>query len=399
MDGERFRQFWALVTDVWEKGVAGVDIGTLVMALAVFLFFYAVRGLFTRTVLAALRRAVARTRTEIDDEMVAALTAPVRFVPIVIGLFLVSTILPLEGMAADFAARLNRSLVAFVIFWALARATGPLAAALHQLEGLLTRPMIEWLVKIARVAFIALGAAAILEIWGIAVGPIIAGLGLFGVAVALGAQDLFKNLIAGLFVLGERRFEPGDWILVDGVVEGTVEAIGFRTTTVRRFDKAPVYVPNSQLADRAVTNFSRMTYRRIYWMLGLEYRTTIAQLRAVRDRIEALLTGDPAIVQPPQAPLFVRIDRFADSSIDLMLYCFTHTTDWGEWLVIKERLALEIKRIVEEAGAGFAFPSRSLYLESWPAGAEPFPLPEREKTSLPVAPGSKEENGRKEDSP
>ncbi len=377
MDGERFRQFWALVTEVWKKGVAGIDVGTLVTALAVFLVFYALRGLFTRSVLATLRRAVARTRTDIDDEVVAALAEPVRFVPIVIGLFLVTTILPLKDAAADFAIRLNRSLVAFVIFWALTRATGPLAAALHRLEGVLTRPMIEWIVKIARVAFIALGAAAILEIWGIAVGPIIAGLGLFGVAVALGAQDLFKNLIAGLFVLGERRFEPGDWILVDGIVEGTVEAIGFRTTTVRRFDKAPVYVPNSQLADRAVTNFSRMTYRRISWMLGLEYRTTIDQLRTVRNRIEALLKGDPAIVQPPEAPLFVHVDRFSDSAIDIMLYCFTRTTDWGEWLAIKERLALAIKRIVEEAGTSFAFPSRSLYLESWPAGVEPFPLPER----------------------
>ncbi|RMF66104.1 MAG: mechanosensitive ion channel family protein, partial [Alphaproteobacteria bacterium] len=301
MDGERFRQFWALVLDVWEKGVAGVDVGTLVIALAVFLFFYALRGLFTRFVLSALRRAVARTRTGIDDEIVDAVSEPVRFVPIVIGLFLVSTILPLEGVAGDFAAKLNRSLVAFVIFWALVRATAPFGRILDNLEGVLTRPMIDWIVKIARVAFVGLGAAAILEIWGIAVGPIIAGLGLFGVAIALGAQDLFKNLIAGLFVLGERRFEPGDWILVDGVVEGTVESIGFRTTTVRRFDKAPVYVPNSQLADRAVTNFSRMTFRRIYWMLGLEYGSSIAQLREVRDRIEALLKGDPAIVQPPEA--------------------------------------------------------------------------------------------------
>ncbi len=378
MELDRLQQYWDLVREVWKTGVAGVDIGTLVLALVVFLFFYALRGLFTRFVLGGMRRAVARTKTGVDDEIVEALAEPVRFVPIAIGIFLVSTILPLEGPAGAFAAKLNRSLVAFIIFWALARAAEPMGLALERLEGVLTRPMIDWIVKITRVAFIALGAAAILEIWGIAVGPIIAGLGLFGVAVALGAQDLFKNLIAGLFVLGERRFEPGDWILVDGVVEGTVEAIGFRTTTVRRFDKAPVYVPNSQLADRAVTNFSRMTFRRIYWMLGLEYGSSIAQLREVRDRIEGLLRSDPAIVQPPEAPLFVHVDRFGDSSIDLMLYCFTRTTNWGEWLAIKERLALEIKRIVEEAGTGFAFPSRSLYIETWPAGAEPFPLPARD---------------------
>ena len=79
-----------------------------------------------------------------------------------------------------------------------------------------------------------MGAAAVLELWGIKIGPIIAGLGLFGVAVALGAQDLFKNLISGILVLVEKRFKVGDWIYVEGVIEGIVESIGFRSTVVRR---------------------------------------------------------------------------------------------------------------------------------------------------------------------
>ena len=123
------------------------------------------------------------------------------------------------------------------------------------------------------------GAATILEIWGIKIGPILAGLGLFGVAVALGAQDLFKNLISGFLVIAEKRFNPGDWIRVDGEVEGTVETINFRSTLVRRFDKAPVFVPNSKLSDNSVINFSSMTFRRIYWVIGVEYRTTVDQLR------------------------------------------------------------------------------------------------------------------------
>ena len=66
---------------------------------------------------------------------------------------------------------------------------------------------------------------------------------------------------------------------------------------------------------------------------------------------------------------FVRIDRFSDSSIDILLYCFTKTTDWGEWLEVKETLAYKIKEIVEAAGTGFAFPSRSVYIESVPGDA------------------------------
>ena len=99
--------------------------------------------------------------------------------------------------------------------------------------GLLSKDLINWIIKAIKVLIFILGAAAVLELWGIKIGPIIAGLGLFGVAVALGAQDLFKNLISGILVLVERRFQVGDWIYVEGVIEGTVESIGFRSTVVR----------------------------------------------------------------------------------------------------------------------------------------------------------------------
>jgi MscS family membrane protein len=236
--------------------------------------------------------------------------------------------------------------------------------------------LVEWLVKAIKIAFVFIGAATILEIWGIQVAPLIAGLGLFGVAVALGAQDLFKNLIAGILIIAEKRFANGDWIRVDDVVEGTVESIGFRSTRIRRFDKAPVQVPNSQLSDRAVTNFSAMTHRRIYWTIGVEYRTSVEQLRQIRDEIEKYVLDDPDFAKPPEVATFVRIDRFSDSSIDIMLYCFTVTTSWGEWLEIKERLAYRIKEIVEGAGSAFAFPSQSLYVEAMPSEVpEPFVPP------------------------
>ncbi|MBL4601876.1 MAG: mechanosensitive ion channel family protein, partial [Emcibacteraceae bacterium] len=189
-------------------------------------------------------------------------------------------------------------------------------------------------------------------------------LGLFGVAVALGAQDLFKNLISGLFIIGERRFHPGDWVKVDGIVEGTVEDIGFRTTTIIQFDKAPVYVPNSKLSDNATINFSRMSHRRIYWKIGLVYDTSIEQLKAIREQIEHYIMNNNDFAHPPEVATFVRIDSFNDSSIDLMLYCFTKTTDWGEWLEIKEQFALTIKDIVAKNGSAFAFPSQSIYIEN-----------------------------------
>lgn len=374
MNTSDFEEFWQLVVDVWENGLLGVDIGQILVALAIFITLLMVRDLFTRFVVRRLEKLVARTETQLDDTLVDALRNPIRFVPVVLGFFLATSYLSLSDELQNFATNMNRSLIAFTIFWALYRMSDPLSAIMMRAAHVLTTSMIQWISKAVKVAFVLLGAATILEIWGIQVGALIAGLGLFGVAVALGAQDLFKNLIAGLFVIGERRFHPGDWILVKGIVEGTVEEIGFRTTTVRRFDKAPVYVPNAQLSDNAVTNFSRMTYRRIKWVIGLEYGSTEEQLSKVRDAIEAYITDHDDFVQPADTSTFVRIDRFSDSSIDILLYCFTHTTDWLDWLAIKERLLLEIKSIVEKAGTGFAFPSRSLYLEALGDDLEVAPL-------------------------
>tara|TARA_B100001939_G_scaffold312615_1_gene295911 strand:+ start:14020 stop:15189 length:1170 start_codon:yes stop_codon:yes gene_type:complete len=385
MNEDSLKDFITLVKDVWTHGVYGVDIGKIILALLVLSLFFMFRGLFSRFVINRLKSLAQRTKSDMDDEIIDALGNPLRFIPVIIGVFLATEVLTLNGIMETAAYNLNRSLVIFTIFWALFKMVGPLSFAIRKLQDIFTISMIEWMVKALKLLVIFLGGASILEIWGIEVAPLIAGLGLFGVAVALGAQDLFKNLIAGLFVIGERRFNPGDWIRIDGVVEGTVEHIGFRTTTIRRFDKAPVYVPNSKLADSAVTNFSRMTHRRIYWKIGVVYDTTINQLRAIRDGIEKYILESDDFASPDEVSTFVNVDSFNDSSIDFMLYCFTRTTNWGEWLKIKEELAYAVKDIVEKNGSSFAFPSQSVYLESLPDGAEYFQPPEdRPAKKLPA---------------
>ncbi|MBG51987.1 MAG: mechanosensitive ion channel protein MscS [Rhodobiaceae bacterium] len=363
---EQGRELWQVTQNVWQTGALGYDIGHFLTALGIFLAFYFLRGVLTRFVFAFIGRWVSSTKTTLDDYLFEAIADPLRATFIVIGVFFGLEFLDLEGTAAVFADNLTRTLIAITIFWALRNAVKPLSILLRELENILTHEMVDWLVTGIRWAVILVGGATVLQIWGIQVAPIIAGLGLFGVAVALGAQDLFKNLIAGLSILIEKRYRKGDWVLVDGIVEGTVETIGFRSTTVRRFDKAPVYVPNQILSDGAVTNFSEMTHRRIYWKIGVEYRTTREQLETVRNGIESYLLESDKFAKPPEVPLFVRIDAFNDSSIDIMVYCFTKTTNWGEWLEIKEQLALALKTIVEEAGTGFAFPSQSVYVEVLP---------------------------------
>ena len=366
----QLQEFWTLVLDVWARGSLGIDFTRIGIAIAIFIGFLIVRRLFTQFVLARVHTFTERTSSELDEAVMKAIEQPVRFIPVVLGAFFAIDYLGLTGALKVAGENFVRSLIIFNLFWIFHRLVEPLSFLLGRLERAFTSAMVDWLLKAIKVLVAVIGGATILEVWGVEVGPILAGMGLFGVAVALGAQDLFKNLIAGILILAEKRFGIGDWIRVDGVVEGTVEGIGFRSTLVRRFDQAPVQVPNASLADNPVTNFSRMRFRRIYWVIGVEYRTTVDQLRQIRDEIEAYVTGNDAFVPPERASTFVRIDRFNDSSIDIMLYCFTRTTNWGEWLRIKEELAYRIKEIVEGAGSGFAFPSQSIYLETVPDGVD-----------------------------
>jgi len=366
MDKDTLQEFWTLVLDVWNNGLYGIDVGKIIAALLIIYISMLFRHLFSRIVLGRLRALTKKTKSKIDDEVIDVIEKPVGFIPIVIGIFFATEILNLTGNLAEGADNLNRSLITFNIFWAFYNVIGPLSLTFGKLKDIFSSSMINWLIKAMHGLFIFLGVASILEIWGIQVAPLVAGLGLFGVAVALGAQDLFKNLISGLFIIGEKRFHPGDWVKIDGIVEGTVEEIGFRTTTIIRFDKAPVYVPNTKLSDNAATNFSRMSHRRIFWKIGLLYDTSKDQLKNIRQDIEDYIMGNDEFAHPPEVATFVRIDSFNDSSIDIMLYCFTKTTVWGEWLEIKERLALKIKEIVEHHESNFAYPSQSIYIENLP---------------------------------
>ena len=363
-----FADFWTILKGVLDNTAFGTSFGRLLIAIIVFGVLLVLRGLFSRFVVGWLKRFVKQTQNQIDDHMVAALEKPIRFVPIVLGFFIATEVLQLEGTFHTLALRVTRSLIVFTLFWGTVALVEPVSLMFGQVRDILSPTMREWILKAMRILLSVIGAAAILQLWGIEIGPLVAGLGLFGLAAALAAQDLFKNLLSGVLILGEKRFHPGDWIKVAGVVEGTVHSIGFRSTMVRQFDKAMVQVPNATLADTAVVNFAEMTHRRIYWKIGVLYDTSTTQLRQIRDGIESYIHTGEDFASPQDVPTFVRIDSFNDSSIDIMIYCFTKTINWGEWLEVKEALAYQVKEIVDNAGSGFAFPSRTLYVESMPGG-------------------------------
>jgi len=358
---EVFNNFKDLFLSVWAKGLLGIDFFQIIIGIGIFFLFLIFRGLISKLIIKKLELISKKTTNKLDDTFVKAMEGPARFLPIVLGVFFASYYMSFSEEARSFIDNINRTLITILIFWIIHQIIEPISYILSGLDKILTRELIGWIIKSLKILIFILGAAAVLELWGIKIGPIIAGLGLFGVAVALGAQDLFKNLISGILVLVEKRFKMGDWILVEGIIEGIVERIGFRSTVIRKFDKSLAIIPNFQFAENAVINVSQTTNWLISWMITLQYDTTVDQLKTIRNQIEEHINNNEDF--DTSIGVAVRVDKFSDSSIDMYVRCFSKTSEWEEWLSVKEKLALEIKQIVEKNGASFAFPSQSIYVE------------------------------------
>lgn len=209
-----------------------------------------------------------------------------------------------------------------------------------------------------------LGIASVMKVWGIDIGPALTGMGVVGAAFALAAQDSVKNFLGGLNNAAEQRFDVGDLIRVEGVVEGVVESVDVRSTKIRRLDTAPVHVPNSELADCAVINFGQRPNRRINWTVGLAYDTPRNVLRSIRERIENFIDECDYFEPDDSTGRNIRFSGLDESSVNLLVMCYTKSTEYKDYLVSTEVLALAILDIVEEEGGKIAFPTQSIYMNS-----------------------------------
>ncbi len=374
-------EFLNTVAEVWHTGVLGISLGDVMSFFLVLFAFLGLRRIFFRCVLGSLRAITQKTKTDLDDLVLESVEKPMGLAFVVVGFYMAGQFVPLGESGGAIFDKLIRSMIAVTLFWTLFRIIDPCSSLMDRAISMLASSSMRdtmkgFFVKLTKFIVVCLGIATVFQEWGFNVAAILGGLGLVGMAVAFGAQSFIANLFAGLTIFLDHVFEKGNWIQTPDV-EGIVEDIGFRATKIRRFDKALVTIPNSKLDGGALINFSRRTNRRIYWTIGVEYRTTQDQLRAIIHDIRDYLTTSPDFETDPakRTPCFVFVDAFGASSIDLMLYCFTKTTKWEEWLTCKERLAYRVKTIVEGHGAAFAFPSTSLYVESLPLGQpETFPL-------------------------
>ena len=355
--------FVKYIREIFEYGSLGLSLMEIIILIFSFIIALIIRGLFATIAISKIKKIVQKTGNLIDDQVFDSLAPPLKLLPLLFVFILTGLLIDNDSKLIFVIEKINRTFVTIFIFWLLHQSLVPLSFAFQKLEELLSKSLVIWLIRSLKYLIIFLGVVAVLETWGIKIGPIIAGLGLFGVAVALGAQDLFKNLISGILIILEKRFQLGDVIEVPGHAMGTVEHMGFRSTLIRQFDTTSISLPNHVFSDSPIINYSHRHYRRIKWIIGLTYDTSTDQLKSICQKIENHIIKSPNFIVNEEYQLFVRIDKFSDSSIDLLIYTFTSTNEWSKYLAIKEELVYSIKSIVIENKSSFAFPSRSIYIE------------------------------------
>jgi MscS family membrane protein len=202
------------------------------------------------------------------------------------------------------------------------------------------------------------GLLATLRHFGVDPTPVLAGLGVGGIAVALAAQKTLENVIAGVSLIFDDAVRVGDFLKA-GEIQGTVDHIGLRSTRIRTLDRTIVSVPNGQLANM---NLETLSVRDKFWfhpIVGLRYETSADQLRAVLDGIRGMLARHSAVDGDTVRVRFLRLGAF---SLDVEVFAYVFARDWNHFLEIQEQLLFGVTEVVSAAGTAIAFPSQTMYV-------------------------------------
>lgn len=220
--------------------------------------------------------------------------------------------------------------------------------------------LIPFVTKTLKVLVVILGFLALLQNLGVNVFSLLAGLGIGGLAIALAAQDTAANVFGSITIFMDQPFRVGDWIKVQDV-EGTVEEIGFRSTRIRTFYNSVITIPNSVVAKEKVDNLGLRPLRRIRHSLGITYSTPVAKIEEFCSNIRYLISQEPHV---DQSNITVAFNGYGDSSLNILVNFHINVTDANEELKIQQKILLDILALAEQMKVDFAFPTRTLIMES-----------------------------------
>lgn len=219
---------------------------------------------------------------------------------------------------------------------------------------------VKFISNLLKVVVVCIAVVMVLAELGYNINGLITGLGVGGLAVSLSAQDTLKNLISGFVILFDKPFDVGD-LIETAEFKGVVEDITMRSTRIRKLDDSILIVPNSSIADASVSNYTRLTKKLVEFSIGILYSTANDVILKCENEIKNYLLSCELT---DKETIRVFFESYGDSSINIYIRCYIDTTDINIYNDYIEKLNLEIKKIIEQNGTDFAFPTRSIILES-----------------------------------
>ncbi len=238
---------------------------------------------------------------------------------------------------------------------------GAVANKLGQRSAKSTANLVSFARRVVKVILLLIAVLSVLTNCGVNVNSIMASLGIGGVALAFASQDTIANFFGSVSIIIDRPFIVGDLVKTSSA-EGTVDAIGFRSTRIRTANKTVITIPNSVLAKDSVENFSKRNTRKVVQTIGLTYSTTADQMESIMADLRASISEIEGVSR--RDGVSAEFCDFADSSLNVEIVYYTSKTDRAFYMATRRRVNLAIMRIVEKRGLSFAFPSTSLYIES-----------------------------------
>lgn len=319
-------------------------------------------------ILGRLEKKLQKTANAWDDAVIVAFRKPIKFIIWVLGITYATEIIYLSTEAPIFSGvdAIRDVFVIITFAWAVNRFIRNVQKNIHQ-KAVLKGDTIDETTSdaIANILKLAVGITTflvVLQTLGFSIEGVLAFGGVGGIAIGFAAKDLLANFFGALMIYFDRPFAIGDWIRSpDREIEGTVERIGWRLTVIRTFDKRPLYVPNSMFANIAVENPSRMKNRRIKENVGVRY-DDMSNVEKIVGDIKAMLQKHEEIDQ--KQTLIVNLLQFGPSSVDIMIYTFTKTTNWIRFHEVKQDVLMKIADVIEANGAEMAFPTQTLHIEN-----------------------------------
>lgn len=301
-----------------------------------------------------------------DDAIYHSLSAPLRAAIWILGLSVVVPIavVPAGSLPAEWLPSVRALAWIALVAWFFARLIFQVEKNMLGRAGRRGRPVdvttADAIGKLLRASVFIVAILIALQTMGVSITGLLAVGGIGGIAVGFAAQDIIANFLGGLTIYFNRPFSVGDWIRSpDQDIEGVVEAIGWRATAVRRFDKRPLYVPNAVFTKVALENPSRMTHRRISETIGLRFED-VAVIAPIVAAVRAMLEAHEEI--DGNETILVYFNQFGASSLDFMIYCFTVTTDWARYLEVRQEVMARCQAIIDHHGGEIALPTTAVHL-------------------------------------